>query len=680
MKKWTIGNPDKDAAKALADQGGLSKLCAGILVSRGIDTYEKAAEFFGRDEDTDLSDPFLIKDMQKAADMLLDAVDSGKRICVYGDYDCDGITATALLFSYLDAMGGDVCYHINKRSQGYGMCADAVRQLADDGVELIVTVDNGISAINEAKLAKELGMELIITDHHEVGDVLPDADAVVDPKRQDDTSPFKDLCGCGIALKLTAAMDDGDYDSVLEQFSDLAAIATVADMVPLKGENRRIVRTGLHYLENTENPGLQALMSVARVDAPISSTAAAFAIAPRINAAGRIASASESADLLLCEDPQDATDLAECLDKYNADRKKAESDIINEIEEHISSDPNILYERVLFLHGKDWHHGVIGVAAARLLERFGKPVFIFSDNEDGVHASGSVRAPKGFSVYDALAACSDTLAKFGGHKGAGGFTVSLDNIESFKTALLKYAAKEFSSIPMYTIHADKLLMPEELTAEEISSLSVLEPFGEGNPKPMFALLSAQILEVIPLSAGAHTKLRLSYGGTTLTGLLFGEKTSDFPYKAGDVIDIMGCAEVSTYGGRSEVNIKIDDYRKSGISQQKYFAAKAAYEDYKTGASVNAALMARMIPDRDDLATVYRAIPTRSAALDMVYAAVCSDSLNYCKFRFALDIFEEMGLISRNVCNDTVLRLPTDKKVDLDDSKILTELKAMQTKS
>ncbi|MCH5349401.1 MAG: single-stranded-DNA-specific exonuclease RecJ [Oscillospiraceae bacterium] len=671
MKKWTIGNPDKNMAAELARQGGLSRICSEILVSRGIDTFEKAAAFFSH-EDAALSDPFLIKDMQKAADILLDAVDSGKKICVYGDYDCDGITAAALLYSYLEAMGGDVCYYINLRSEGYGMCADAVRKLADDGVELIVTVDNGISAIEEAKLVKELGMELIITDHHKVGEELPEAAAVVDPHRPDDLSPFKDLCGCGVALKLIAAMEDGDYDSVLEQFSDLAAIATVADVVPLKGENREIVRTGLHYLENTENPGLQALMSAAKVEPPISSTTAAFSLVPRINASGRFGSASEAAELLLCDDPQKAYELASRLDKLNSERKKTEDIIMSEIKEHISRDPNILYERMLFIYGEGWHHGVIGIVAARLLERFGKPVFILSD--DGEYARGSARAPAGFSVYEALAACSDTLTKFGGHSGAGGFSLTKDNIEAFKKALLKYAAEEFTAVPLYTIHADMLLAPDMLTVEEISSLSVLEPCGEGNPKPMFAMLSAKISEVIPLSGGAHTKLRLSYGGTDVTGLLFGEKTEDFPYKTGDVLDIIAYPEINTYGGRSSVNIKISDYRRSGISQQKYFAAKGAYEDHKTGTVINKALMARMIPSRDDLAAVYRAIPARLTASDMVYSAVCSDSLNYCKFRFALDIFEEMGLISRDVYSETVMRLPVDKKVDLENSKILTELK------
>lgn len=277
MKKWTIGKPDPKAAEILSGQGGLPRICADILVSRGIDTIEKAAEFFNQQngEET-LSDPFLIKDMREAAETLLAAVDEGKRICIYGDYDCDGITATAVLYSYLECIGGNVEYYINDRSEGYGLCSDAVKRLAESGVELIVTVDNGISAVNEAKLISELGMELVITDHHQPPDILPEAAAVVDPHRSDDLSPFKDLCGCGVALKLIAAMDGGDYSSALEQFSDLAAIATIADIVPLKGENREIVMRGLHYLENTENVGLQALINVSGLRHPVSSTEALF--------------------------------------------------------------------------------------------------------------------------------------------------------------------------------------------------------------------------------------------------------------------------------------------------------------------------------------------------------------------------------------------------------------------
>lgn len=422
MKRWTIGNPDAAAAAMLAKQGGLPQICAGVLVSRGIATVEAAADFFNQHEDgAVLSDAFLIKDMRTAAEALQAAVDDGRLICVYGDYDCDGITATALLYSYIECIGGNVIYYINRRNEGYGLCGDALRRLAEQGVELIVTVDNGISAVEEAKLAAELGMELIITDHHRPGNVLPDALAVVDPHREDDTSAFKDLCGCGIALKLAAAMDGGDYCSVMEQFSDLAAIATVADIVPLKGENREIVRQGLHYLENTENIGLKALMTAAGIKFPVSSVSAAFAIAPRINASGRFGSASEAVELLLCENTETAEAMAKRLDELNSSRKNAESDIMKEIKDYITAEPEILNRRILFLYGEGWHHGVIGIVASKLVDRFGKPAFILSD--DGESVRGSARGVEGFSVYEALKACGGLLTKYGGHSGAGGFSL-----------------------------------------------------------------------------------------------------------------------------------------------------------------------------------------------------------------------------------------------------------------
>ena len=673
MKKWSIGKPDTQAVEILSRQGGLSAICAGVLAARGIDTMEKAAEFFNQQGDGEiLSDPFLIRDMREAADAILSAVDEGKRICVYGDYDCDGITATAVLYSYIECIGGNVEYYINQRSEGYGLCADAVRRLAESGVELIVTVDNGISAIEEAKLVSELGMELVITDHHQPGEELPEAIAVVDPHRSDDMSPFKDLCGCGVALKLIAAMDGGDYSSAMEQFSDLTAIATIADIVPLKGENREIVRQGLHYLENTENVGLQALIAVSGVKSPVSSTNAAFSIAPRINASGRFGSASEAVDLLLCEDPEEAEAMANRLNQLNSERRKTEADIMEEIRNSILAKPEILNKRVLFLYGEGWHHGVIGIVAAKLVERFGKPVFILSD--DGDYARGSARSVDGFSIHKALTACADVLTKFGGHSGAGGFSLLKSDIDNFDNALQKYAAESFPSMPVLTLHADKLITPQELSVDSIHTLSVLEPCGEGNPQPLFAMLSVRLLDVAALSGGAHTKLKLTYGNSGVYGLMFGTKTAEFPYKAGDMLDILAYPEINTFAGNTSVNIRIADLRKSGIPQQKYFAAKDAYEKYKRGEGAEKALIPRIVPDRNDLAVIYRAVTENELSFDAVYSMVQSDAINYCKFRLALDIFEELELFSVDRYSEKVSRIPTATKVDLDSSAILSELK------
>ncbi|MBP1548846.1 MAG: single-stranded-DNA-specific exonuclease RecJ [Oscillospiraceae bacterium] len=675
MKKWTIGKPEPKAVDTLSNQGGLSSVCAGVLASRGIDTIEKAAEFFNQQEGGNQpSDPFLIRDMQEAADALLSAVDEGKRICIYGDYDCDGITATAVLYSYLECMDGNVEYYINQRSEGYGLCKDAVRRLAESGVELIVTVDNGISAIEEAKLVAELGMELIITDHHQPGDELPEAVAVVDPHRSDDMSPFKDLCGCGVALKLIAAMDGGDYSSALEQFSDLTAIATIADIVPLKSENREIVRRGLKYLENTENMGLQALMGIAGVKIPVTSTNAAFSIAPRINASGRFGSASEAVDLLLCEDPEEAEEMAKRLNQLNNERRKTEADIMDEIKASILANPEILNKRVLFLYGEGWHHGVIGIVAAKLVDRFGKPVFILSDDDD--YARGSARSVEGFSIHKALTACAEVLTKFGGHSGAGGFSLMKSDIDNFDNALQKYAADNFPVMPVLTLHADKLITPQELSVQSINSLSMLEPCGEGNPQPLFAMLSVRLLDFAALSGGAHTKLKLTYGNSGFYGLMFGMKTAEFPYKAGDILDILAYPEINTYNGNTSVSIRIADIRKSGIKQQQYFAAKDAYEKYKRGEGAEKALIPRIVPDRTDLAAIYRAVTENTVSFDSVYSAVHSDAINYCKFRLALDIFEELGLFTVDRYCETVSRIPTKTKVDLDSSAILSELKKL----
>ena len=695
MKKWIVNKPDQQAVDALCTQGGLTGLCAGVLVSRGIDTLEKAKRFFNQDRDGEiLSSPFLIKDMREAVDIILDAVDMGRRICIYGDYDCDGITATALLYSYLECIGGNVTYYINKRAEGFGICEEAIKKLADDGVELIVTVDNGIQAVKEAELAAELGIELVITDHHKPGEILPEAAAVVDPHREDDSSPFKDFCGCGIAFKLIAALDSGEscfksdsesdedgdggngvnYTTALEQFSDIAAIATIGDVVPLNGENREIVRQGLHYLENTENLGLQALISVSGVKTPVSAVSAAFGIVPRINAAGRYDLCQEAVELLTCDDPDRAEELARQINGINEHRKNEGAKILEEIHRYISANPEILYERVLYIYGEGWYHGIIGIVASNLCERFGKPVFILSGENDEF-ARGSARAPEGFPVHKALAACSDILVKLGGHPGAGGFTVRRDRIREFGEALQKYAAEEFPAMPDSGIRADKVILPEELTVENVSSLSILEPCGEGNPSPVFVIPNAKITEIVPLSGGTHTRLILQYGSTSVTGLLFGTKTAEFPFKNGELLNILGFPELNTYGGRTSVNVRISDYRKSGMNQSKYFAAKDTYERFKRGEQIQKELLPRILPVRSEFEAVYRAVQKNgSVTFDSAFEAVYSESMNYCKFRIILDVFTELGLLKTDIFSEAVQLVPAAGKVNLESSEILSGLK------
>lgn len=678
MKKWIIGKPDDSASAELAKQCGLSPLCSSVLVSRGINSTQKACDFFNFRKDNSLpalSDPFLTKDMKAAADAVLEAVDNGEYICVYGDYDCDGITATTILYSYLECLGANVRYYINMRSDGYGLCEKGIRELADDGVQLIVTVDNGISAVNEVKLANELGMKVVVTDHHQPGENLPDALAVVDPHRTDCTSLYKDLCGCAVALKLIAAMDGGDYSAALEQFSDFAALATIADVVPLTGENRFIVESGLHYLKNTENLGLQALMKKAGVKDRLSSVDVSFSIIPRINASGRFGSASDAVELFLTDDEQRAEELAEQLDRLNSERKAAEEQILASIEESISASPEILYDRVLVIYGEGWHHGVIGIVAARLVERFGKPVFLLSD--DGDEARGSARSVEGFSIYEALAACGDHLTKFGGHVGAGGFSLLKENIGSFKEAMQKFAAEHYPAPPVLTIRADKVILPNELTLDAISSLSSLEPFGEGSRQPIFLIRKAVLTDIVPLSGGVHTKLRLNYGGTMLEGLLFGTKAEDILYRKGDTLDLLASFSINVFNGRTSVSMRISDMRSSSVSQLRYFNAKAAYEQFRRGEGIDPTLAKRALPTRDELILIYKTIAKFGViSSDELFGQLDENVISYCKLRIAVDIFTELGFITYEIWSDRITFIKNPPKAAIESSKIYQSFAAL----
>ena len=678
MKKWIIGKPDDSASAELAKQCGLSPLCSSVLVSRGINSVQKACDFFNFRKDNSqpaLSDPFLTKDMKAAADAVLEAVDNGEYICVYGDYDCDGITATTILYSYLECLGANVRYYINMRSDGYGLCEKGIRELADDGVQLIVTVDNGISAISEVKLANELGMKVVVTDHHQPGESLPDALAVVDPHRTDCTSLYKDLCGCAVALKLIAAMDGGDYSAALEQFSDFAALATIADVVPLTGENRFIVESGLHYLKNTENLGLQALMKKAGVKDRLSSVDVSFSIIPRINASGRFGSASDAVELFLTDDEQRAEELADKLDCLNSERKAAEEQILASIEESISASPEILYDRVLVIYGEGWHHGVNVIVAARLVERFGKPVFLLSD--DGDEARGSARSVEGFSIYEALAACGDHLTKFGGHVGAGGFSLLKENIGSFKEAMRKFAAEHYPAPPVLTIRADKVILPNELTLDAISSLSSLEPFGEGSRQPIFLIRKAVLTDIVPLSGGVHTKLRLNYGGTMLEGLLLGTKAEDILYRKGDTLDLLASFSINVFNGRTSVSMRISDMRSSSVSQLRYFNAKAAYEQFRRGEGIDPTLAKRALPTRDELILIYKTIAKFGViSSDELFGQLDENVISYCKLRIAVDIFAELGFITYEIWSDRITFIKNPPKAAIESSKIYQSFAAL----
>lgn len=688
ITKWQIITPDKNAVSVLTKNGGLSPAAAAVLVCAGADTMEKAADFFSENDSGEedefpfgagYSDPFMIRDMERACDIISEAIDSGELICIYGDYDCDGVTATAVLWSYLTDIGANVITYINERELGYGMNTAAVKELDKKGVKLIVTVDNGISAIEEARLCRELGIRLVVTDHHQPGEELPDAEAVVDPHRRDCPSLYKDLCGCGLVLKLIAAMEGGDMDRAVEQYSDLTAIATIADVVPLTGENRKIVKHGLHYLENTENPGLRALIAHSGLKPPYTSMSAAFGLAPRINAAGRIGSPSDALKLLICEDEETAEELAEKVCGLNTQRREFESRILSDIAEQIRKDPSMLDKRAAVFCGTGWHHGVVGIAAARCTERFGKPVFLMSGESGDTEVRGSARSVEGFNIFKALSHCSELLSRFGGHSGAGGFSLSRENVTGFDALIQEFAAQNAADgiSPRPTVRACGGVTAAELTVSSVEGLDILEPFGEGNPRPLFLLQGSVIEDIIPLKNGEHTKLTVSSGGMRFTGLMFGTKTDSFPYSRGDEVNMLVSPEINEYNGRKSVSLRISDIRRKGLNQSKLIAAEDTYYAFRRGEKLDSRLIEYITPKREELAAVYRAIGRSHFSAPGLYGKM-GGGLNYCKFLICLDIFEESGLITYDRCTDRIGIIPGAPKADTEQTPTMQRLRAYKS--
>ncbi|MCQ2416574.1 MAG: single-stranded-DNA-specific exonuclease RecJ [Oscillospiraceae bacterium] len=679
LKRWKIGTSDAAAAQKLKQQGGISQLCAEVLVARGITSLEQADRLLSGN---DISDPFLMKGMQQAADRILQAVDNAEKICVFGDYDCDGVTATVMLTDWLNYAGADVIWYIPTRKEGYGMRPEAIRSLHQQGVSLIVTVDNGISALEEAKLIRELGMELVITDHHRPGDTLPEAVAIVDPFQPDDISPYKTICGAVVVLKLIAAMDGGDIDPAMEQFGDLAALATIADVMPLTDENRLIVQRGLQLLSNTERMGLISLMAVCGIadGAPITAQTAAFQMIPRINAAGRFASASTAAKLFLTDDPDEAQLLAAEIHSLNNERKRTEQEILAEIQDYIRENPSTLSQRVLVFAGENWHHGVIGIVAARLMDRYGKPCFLMSCEEDGYR--GSARSFGAFSVFECLKYCEKHLLRYGGHPGAGGFTVSAEEKDAFAAAIQRYAREHNPVMPISTLTAERAIDLSMLTVENVQGVAILEPFGEGNPKPLFVLEQVQVTDVYALSSGTHTKVRIQKNRVQQDVLIFRFSPAETGIQPGMVLDFLISTEVREYQGRDTLSLQAVDWRISEKMQEQSIAAQTAYDTYiRQEALPSEAYYQRMCPHRNEMIAVYQMIKKEGCiSITQLCQRMQNSGMNLCRARVIADIFSELGLLIYDAVDDQLAYTEALRKRDLNESEAYRKIWALASAS
>ncbi|MBR2176495.1 MAG: single-stranded-DNA-specific exonuclease RecJ [Clostridia bacterium] len=670
MKKWTVAELDKNMAKQLTAAYGLSTFTAMLLTIRRITAREEIERFFS--QEITLDDPLLIKDMDKAVERIKYAVRSYEKICVYGDYDCDGVTSTAILYSYLESVFANVMYYIpDRNAEGYGMNKGAVEKLHADGVRLIITVDNGISAIDEINYANSLGMEVVVTDHHKPLDILPKAVAVVNPHRTDETYSFIDYSGAGLALKLITALE-GDSFSIMENYSDLAALGTVADIVPLCGENRDIVKAGIFNLENTERLGLAALIEKAGVSA-VNSGSIGFRLAPRINAAGRLGSPYDALSLFLTEDDELAEKNSELLNTLNAERQSIESEISKSIIEKLKENPCLTYNRVLVISSPGWNAGVIGIVSSRITERFGKPSIVIS--EDGEVCKASGRSVSGFSLVDAVFACSGHLEKYGGHPMAVGFSIRKENIEAFTKAINDYANQQ-EYMPLASLKLDCNLNPDTIVIDMVHQLKVFEPFGCGNPKPVFGLKGMRLDRITPVGGGKHLKLSVSRNQSRFSLMRFSLTAEEFPYQEGDLLDFAVNLDSNIYQGRESLSFNVKDIRLSDFNTDQAMYELQDYDLYKSG--VITKHIADKYPTRQEFASVYLYLkknPKELYAIDSLCYRLRPAGIGVFKLLFILDIMKELYLIdySRDADSLYIHIREVSGKVDLKASRIYRKL-------
>lgn len=676
LRKWEVRPLDKERAAAFAQTYGVPFFLAMLMNIRGLDDAAHLREFLGEGEP--LSDPFLLKDMDKAAARITRAVDNMEKIAVYGDYDADGVTSTAMLYSYLETRGADVIFYIPQREgEGYGMNMGAVEYLKEQGVSLIVTVDNGISSVQEVARANELGIDVVVTDHHRPQEILPDAVAVVDAYRPDDTSPYKHFSGVGIAFKLLMALEDGagDVEDLLEAYSDLAAIGTIGDIVPLTGENRTLIRAGLERLSQSDRPGVQALLENAGIAGKaLTSTNVAFTLVPRINATGRMGVPERAVRLLISGYEEEAEVLSEEICADNEERRRVEAEIAEAAFADIEA-KGYMKDRVVVVDGENWHHGVIGIVASRVTERCGKPCMIISRGE--TEAKGSGRSIEGFSLFEAICACGDLLIKFGGHPMAAGITLKPENIEAFRKRINRYAAEHFPQMPTQTVTLDCKLNPAALSVSMAQSLTQLEPFGNGNPQPVFGLFNMEISNVTPVGGGGHLRLTLEKNGAVITAMRFNTKPEELPYHIGDKIDLAVQLEAREFRGQPSLTVIVRDMKFAAFNTEKNIASLASFEKWQRGEVLSAEDKNRLYPDRACLAAIYRALRTvNGKETDQVrFVSQFGKDMTLGLFKTALLVFEERGLVHSEIADDTFTAtlIETSGKTDITRSPVLLAL-------
>ena len=712
-RKWTVRYPAHDAeadrqTAELAAELGCSATAAKLLWNRDLKTAEAANRFL-RLEETRFHDAFLMRDMDKAVARIEKALATGEKIAIYGDYDVDGVTSTSLLYLYLRERGADVIYYIPSRlHEGYGLSRGAMDRLAEAGVRLMITVDTGITAVDETAYAKTLGIETVVTDHHACRETLPDVCAAVNPHRPDDKYPFDELAGVGVVFKLVSAMEitrarrEGESDAaavrrICHDYADLVAIGTVADVMPLVDENRLIVSYGLSRINREPRAGIAALIEAAngkgRAPRRVNSTFIGFGIAPRMNAAGRMGDATVAAELLLSEGGEKSERLAGELCELNAERQTEENRIAEAAYRKIEEQAAKEKPRVLVLDDDDWHQGIIGIVASRITERYGLPSILVtydgSPDRDGSAADlgkGSGRSVKGLNLVEALTACADLLERFGGHELAAGLSVRRGNIPLLRERLNAYAAERLTDEMLCVcLDADCEVGMTELTEKLVEETEKLEPFGTANPAPVFVMRNANLRRVSPIGGGKHLRMTVEKDGVSMGAVWFGMTLAALDFDTAEPVDLMFRLGINEFRGETSLQMTLIDARPTVDGEAELEREKQRYAEIEAGGHF--ARTEDLLPSRDECGAVWRFL-RREAALGHSTFPVRrlllrlngqgAGHFNYCKLMWILRIFDELKLCSfREPVPDTLLLSPDGSggKKDLDSSVLLASLRA-----
>lgn len=673
FRRWTFAPLDKAVAAQLAAACEIDSFAALLLAARGITDPEDALALLQGDEE--LGDPFAFADMDIAAERIQQAIDSGETIAVFGDYDADGVTATVLMVTYLREKGANVYCRIPRREdEGYGLHRSTIDEIAATGATLLVTVDNGISAVEEVAYANELGLDVVVTDHHQPQGELPAAVAVVDPHRPDCESAFKMYAGVGVAFKLVCALE-GDEDWALARYADLVALGTLADVMPLEGENRRLVREGLDKINRGDRVGIAALAKEAGADnRRQTSSTAVFTLAPRINAAGRMGDPDAALKLLLCETEEEAAEYASLIGRYNAERQQKESAIMAEVYEYIDSHPEVMAQRVIVLSGLDWYAGVVGIIAARVLDKYGKPCILLS--VDGGIAKGSGRSLAGFSLFDAIASCADMLLNYGGHQLAAGLSMSADRVDEFRQRINAYAATHYPTMPAPELAMDFRLMPSQIKVDKLDAMEQLEPFGAGNPSPQFGLFKMTV-ESATLIGTKHTRLTLSRDGVSINAIRFGLPPHVLGLVPGDTVHLAVSLDRNEFRGTVSVSVIVKDLRFADTVQDDVIAAERLFDRVICKETLTDDERRAVTPARDHMAVLYRYLKAENGfegSWERLHH-LFRDTIPCEKLRPAVEVLREADLIT--LCNggDTITLALTavSGKTDLNETPIMKQL-------